>query len=209
MQLAGAVALVTGAAVGTGRAIAQRLRAEGADVIGADIAAVPGDGRFLTLDVTDDAALTAAVRELSPTILVNNAGGGGHIPPHFPEATVEQWSALLALNLRAPMVATQLMRSGVVVNIASSAGAEATPHASPEYATAKAGLIRFTTSLDLPDVRVHCIVPGWVLTDRARDELAEIPQADRPEMVTLEALSDAVVALIGDDGPSGRVVTLP
>lgn len=211
MDIAGRVALVTGASIGTGRAIAQRLLAAGADVVSADIGADPGVGRFLALDVTDDAALIAAMDQMQPEILVNNAGGGGHIPPHFPEASVEEWSQLLALNLRAPMVATQRMRAGVVVNVASSAAVEPGPHASPEYAAAKAGLIRFTTALDLPDVRVHCVVPGWVLTDRAREELSAMTPAERaaaPEPITLEALTDAVVQLIEDGGASGRVITL-
>jgi NAD(P)-dependent dehydrogenase (short-subunit alcohol dehydrogenase family) len=211
MDIAGRVALVTGASVGSGRAIAQRLLDEGADVVSADIGADPGVGRFLTLDVTDDAALVVAMDELRPEILVNNAGGGGHIPPHFPQATAAQWSALLALNLRAPMLATQRMHSGVVINIASSAGAEDGPHASPEYAAAKAGLIRFTTATRLPHVRLNCIVPGWLLTDRAREELAAMTpeaRAAAPEPIPLKALTDAVVTLITDDARSGAVVRL-
>jgi NAD(P)-dependent dehydrogenase (short-subunit alcohol dehydrogenase family) len=175
MDIAGRVALVTGASVGSGRAIAQRLLDEGADVVSTDI------------------------------------GGGGHIPPHFPQATVAQWSASLALNLRAPMLATQHMRSGVVVNIASSAGAEDGPHASPEYAAAKAGLIRFTTATRLPHVRVNCVVPGWLLTDRAREELAAMTPDERaaaPEPIPLDALTDAVVALITDDARTGAIVSL-
>lgn len=212
MDIAGRIALVTGASVGSGRAIAQRLLDEGANVVSADVGADPVVGRFLALDVTDDAALIVAMHELRPEILVNNAGGGGHIPPHFPEASVEEWSALLALNLRAPMLATQRMRSGVVVNIASSAGAGDEPHASPEYAAAKAGLIRFTTAVRLPHVRVNCVVPDWLLTERAREELAAMTPEERaaaPEPIPLEDLTDAVVALIEDDTRSGAVISLP
>jgi NAD(P)-dependent dehydrogenase (short-subunit alcohol dehydrogenase family) len=43
-----------------------------------------------------------------PQILVNNAGGGGHVEPHFPDATPSQWSATLDLNLRSAMLATQI-----------------------------------------------------------------------------------------------------
>ena len=74
-----------------GRETATRCGA-GARFVPADLL-VPGDVRRLI----DDAR---------PAILVNNAGGGGHIPPHFPEAAPEQWGALLDLNLRAPMLAT-------------------------------------------------------------------------------------------------------
>jgi len=212
MDIAGRVALVTGASVGSGRAIAQRLLDEGADVISADVGADPGVGRYLKLDVTDDAALIVALDELRPTILVNNAGGGGHVPPHFPEATIAEWSGMLALNLRAPMLATQHMRAGVVINIASSAGVGDEPHASPEYSAAKAGLIRFSTAVRMPRLRVNCVVPGWLLTDRAREELAAMTPAERetaPDAIPLGDLSDAVVRLIVDDAASGRAVTLP
>ncbi|MDA0183766.1 SDR family oxidoreductase [Solirubrobacter phytolaccae] len=211
MDITGRVALVTGASVGSGRAIAQRLLDAGADVVAADIGPDPGLGRFVALDVTHDAALIVAMDELRPTILVNNAGGGGHLPPHFPEATVDAWSAMLALNLRAPMLATQHMRSGVVINIASSAGVEDGPHPSPEYSAAKAGLIRFTTALRMPGVRVNCVVPGWLLTDRAREELAAMTPEERaaaPEPIPLERLTEAVVALIVDDARSGAVFEL-
>ena len=166
MRIAGHVALVTGAAAGTGRVIARRLEAGGATVVTADLS----DG----IDVTDDAQLEALIADARPDILVNNAGGGGHVPPHFPEATKEQWSALLDLNLRAPMLATQLALAGgaqSVVNIASSGGVGNDAHPSPEYAAAKAGLIRFTAALG---GRVNCVVPDWILTERAQQELAEM-----------------------------------
>ena len=65
--------------------------------------------------------MRALIEGARPSILVNNAGGGGHIPPHFPEATFEEWGALLDLNLRGPMLATQVMLEtiegeGAVVN---------------------------------------------------------------------------------------------
>ena len=126
MELAGRTALITGGAAGTGRAIARRLAADGARVIVVDLD--PGGeklarelgGRFVRADVTDpDPQLFDGL-----DILVNNAGGG-HVPPHFPHAPADVWGAKLDLNLRAPMLATQLALSGgakVIVNIASSAG---------------------------------------------------------------------------------------
>jgi hypothetical protein len=87
-------------------------------------------------------------------ILVNNAGGGGHVEPHFPMAEPEEWGATLDLNLRGAMLATQLALEqmargggGAIVNIASTAGLGLEPYHSPEYAAAKAGLIRFTSAL--------------------------------------------------------------
>jgi NAD(P)-dependent dehydrogenase (short-subunit alcohol dehydrogenase family) len=203
MRIAGHVALVTGAAAGTGRVIARRLEAGGATVVTADLS----DG----IDVTDDAQLEALIADARPDILINNAGGGGHIPPHFPEATKEQWSALLDLNLRAPMLATQLALAGgtqSVVNIASSGGVGNDAHPSPEYAAAKAGLIRFTAALG---GRVNCVVPDWILTERAQQELAEMTDQQRAELpipIPMDDIADAVIRFIEDDTLEGRIIVL-
>jgi len=234
VELRGDVALVTGAAVGIGRAIATRLAVEGAAVVVGDVDAAGGGetvrrieasggaARFVRADLTDPAdvrALVDAARAWHGTlgILVNNAGGRGHTPPHFPDATPEQWGATLDLNLRAAMLATQLALAamdgrGAVVNVASSAGAEETPYQSPEYAAAKAGLIRFTTALSRRDgVRVNCVVPGWIATERAHEELAAMTESERaaaPDPVPMDVIASAVVALIRDDGAAGRVIEL-
>jgi NAD(P)-dependent dehydrogenase (short-subunit alcohol dehydrogenase family) len=203
MRIAGHVALVTGAAAGTGRVIARRLEHRGATVVTADLS----DG----MDVTDDAQLEALIADARPDILVNNAGGGGHVPPHFPEATKEQWSALLDLNLRAPMLATQLALVGgtqSIVNIASSGGVGNDAHASPEYAAAKAGLIRFTAALGGP---VNCVVPDWILTERAEQELAEMTDQERaaaPVPIPMDDVADAVIRFIEDDTLEGRIIVL-
>jgi NAD(P)-dependent dehydrogenase (short-subunit alcohol dehydrogenase family) len=237
MDLEGAVAVVTGAAVGTGRAIAQRLAAGGAAVLLADVDTGGGErtrrtiedaggtAAFVEADLRTDAGVTAAIDAATARfgrldVLVNNAGGGGHLPPHFPEATPAQWGALLDLNLRGPMLATQLaiaaMRDGgVVVNVASTAGLGHGAYQSPEYGAAKAGLIRFTSSLtglrDRANVRVTCVVPDWVATERALAELAAMTPAERaraPEPVPMSVLTGAVVALIEDDTLDGRIVVL-
>ena len=151
-------------------------------------------------------------------MLVNNAGGWIG-DAQFPDAPFEDWSRALDLNLRGPMLATQLaigpMRragGGVVVNVASSAGNESTAYASPEYGAAKAGLIRFTTALgDLEGVRVNCIVPNWILTERAEAELAAMTPEERsraPGTIPLEVVCDAVADLIGDETARGRVVEI-
>jgi NAD(P)-dependent dehydrogenase (short-subunit alcohol dehydrogenase family) len=153
------------------------------------------------------------IDEHTPTIVVNNAGGGASPPWRFPDATPAQWISTLTVNLIAAMRATQLalpvMRAagaGAVVNIASSAGQGEQAHPWPEYATAKAGLIRFTTSLrDFdPAVRVNCLVPDWIATERLTDaERATIPPPIPLSLVTAQA-----ERLITDDTLSGRAVVL-
>jgi NAD(P)-dependent dehydrogenase (short-subunit alcohol dehydrogenase family) len=228
MDSAGKVAVVTGAAVGIGRAIAQRLAAAGASVVVADIDAAGGrrtaeligkSARFVQVDLRDDDAV-ADLMSCRPQILVNNAGGGAVLTPCFPEASVERWSDSLAVNLRAPMLATQLalpgMRAaggGAVVIVGSTAGLGFGPHVSPEYAAAKAALIRWTTTLAplhaSHGVRVNCVVPDWVATERGQRERNALPPDERgPAQVPLEAVTDAVVRFVEDESLVGRVLLL-
>src|SRR4029453_18190895 len=98
-------------------------------------------------------------------ILVNNAGGFPY--PVFPDAPLEHWSRSFDLNLRLTMAAIHfavpvLQRNGggAIVNIASSAGLGLAPHPAPEYAVAKAGIMRLTTCLaPLAErgIRVNCV----------------------------------------------------
>jgi NAD(P)-dependent dehydrogenase (short-subunit alcohol dehydrogenase family) len=232
VQLERKVAVVTGGARETGRAIALRLAAEGATAVIADrddehgaeavraIEAAGGSARFIATDMTDDDAVRRMIEVAAPQVLVNNAGGWGEA--NYPAATPRQWRATLDLNLRAAMLATQLalepMRAaggGAVVNIASTAGIADTAYASPEYGAAKAGLIRFTTSLaDLRErmgVRVNCVVPDWIATARGQAELARMSTAERaesPPQVPMAEVADAVVDFVRDDRLAGRVVLL-
>lgn len=155
-------------------------------------------------------------------ILVNNAGGGGHLEPHFPTATLQEWGALLDLNLRGPILATQHalapMRAaggGAVVNIGSSAGIGHGPHQSPEYGAAKAGLARFTSTLaplrESMNVRVNCVAPDWLGTDRALREFAAMAadqRRSRAAPIPLDVFTDAVLRVITDDTLAGRILTL-
>jgi NAD(P)-dependent dehydrogenase (short-subunit alcohol dehydrogenase family) len=234
VELDGRVALITGAGAETGRAIALRLAAGGALVVVADrdqagaeetvaqIEAQGGHAAAVQVDLTNDDDVRRMIDFAGrdgggPHVLVNNAGGWG--PTNYPEATPSQWSATLDLNLRGPMLATQLalepMRKaggGVVVNIASTAGIATDAYASPDYGAAKAGLIRFTTSLaELPGVRVNCVVPDWIATERAKGELEQMTSAERAAAGPLVPMADvaaAVVAFVHDDSLAGRVVVL-
>lgn len=226
MEIKGKLAVVTGAAVGIGRAIARRLAAEGASVVLADIDVAGAEetreligdsARFVRTDLRDDDAV-AELMACGPQILVNNAGGGPELRPCFPDADVGRWTASLDLNLRAPMLTTQLalepMRragGGVVINLGSTAGLGFGPHISPEYSAAKAALIRLTATLGVlkesHQVRVNCVVPDWVATERGLAEQAELTDPG-PALVPLETLTDAVVNFIEDDSLAGRVILL-
>lgn len=232
------VAVVTGGASGAGRAMVDALAGRGARVLVADVDGVRcaetvasveragGRASSVVVDVCDDAAggvVVEAAARLGPLgVLVNNAGGWGDAGRRFPDAAPGEWDRVLGLNLRAPMLLTQAALAplreasgGAVVNVASSAGLELSPYASPEYGAAKAGLIRFTAAVaglrETHGVRVNCVVPGWIGLDRAHAELAAMPPDRRalvPPFVPPERVAASVVRLAEDDDLAGRVLVL-
>jgi NAD(P)-dependent dehydrogenase (short-subunit alcohol dehydrogenase family) len=236
MDIEGKVALVTGAGSGIGRAIAVRLAREGAAVAVGDIdddggretvrqiEAAGGRAAFVRADVTSEADVQGMVafaedRLGGLDILVNNAGIA--ITPSFPEADTRVWSRVLDVNLRGVMLGThygiRAMRrgGGAIVNISSGAGVGYRPHDDPEYAAAKAGVVRFSTALaslkEKMNVRVNCICPGWVdtpMVQRTRASMSpeEWASIAPPAMVAPEEIADAAVVLIRDDSLAGRVM---
>ncbi len=202
MELEGSVALVTGAAAGTGRAIAVRLGTEGAVVVVADIDVGRGGDVVGAIELRGGRAsfVRAESRRQttfgpwSPPPTGSTAARGSWSTTRAAAGTWSrtsrrepgQWGATLDLNLRGAMLATQLsldaMRrsgGGAVVNVASTSGLGFRPYWSPEYGAAKAGLIRFTSSLaglrERMNVRVNCVPPDWIETERAQEELARMP----------------------------------
>jgi NAD(P)-dependent dehydrogenase (short-subunit alcohol dehydrogenase family) len=232
VELAGRVAIVTGGAGGLGAFVVSRLLTSGASVVAADVeegalaAREGGSSVLVQADVRVAADLERVVafaveRFGGLDVLVNNAGGVSR-GAQFPAASALEWRATMELNLLGPMLLTQLalkpMRArggGAVVNIASSAGIEWTPYDSPEYGAAKAGLIRFTTSLgglrEEVGVRVNCVVPHWIGLERAHEELAAMSPSERaaaPPFVDPDDVADAVVWLACDESLAGRVVEM-
>jgi 3-oxoacyl-[acyl-carrier protein] reductase len=228
VELFGRRAVVTGGGGGLGEAIAGALAAEGMRVLVADVDAEAArrvataiGGTPVTADLAApggaDALVAAVGAELD--VLVNCAGGWHPSGRTYPDASPEEWDAVLTLNLRSPMRLTQALRGavsrspvGAVVSISSSAGNESDAYRSPEYAAAKAGLIRFTTSVADWDerygVRVACVVPGWIGLPRAFAERAELPPAERPELIPPGRIAAEVLALVTDPASAGRVVVI-
>jgi NAD(P)-dependent dehydrogenase (short-subunit alcohol dehydrogenase family) len=229
MELPGKVALVTGGASGIGRAIVRAIAAAGARVVVADVdpdaggsAAAEVDGTFVHTDVAQPEDLRRLVDTVVAIgggldVVVNNAGGVD--APVYPEAPLERWQRVLDVNLRATMLLTQLAleplrrrRGGAIVNVASIGGLGAGPHPAPEYAAAKAGVVRWTATLaPLAEerIRVNAVCPDYVDTPLLRRTLAHLSKAQRAALPPLdppERIADAVVGLIGDDTLAGRVL---
>ena len=200
LELRYTLALVTGGGGGLGRELAVALSRRGAAVLVADRdldaaqetvalverARVRGWAHQGDLaDEHDVRLLAARARDLGGAdVLVNNAGSWSP-GEQYPAADPAVWSRTLDLDLRSPMLLTQLFldglderrgrrQPGAVVNVASSAALGAAPYASPEYAAAKAGLIRFTTALGgLEAARVMAVVPGWIGLPRALERVGD------------------------------------
>ena len=222
MELAGRTALVTAAAAGIGRAVAGALTAEGASVVLVDVDAKGGEaaaaelgGRFVHADVTRDEDVRAMIGACGTLdVLVNNAGGAPE--PHYPDAPAEHWSRTLDLNLRSAMLEAMRGRGGAIVNVASMAGYGLFPHGAPEYAAAKAGLMRLTGALaplaQRAGVRVNCVCPDWVDTPAARRTIGAMTEEERaqvPELVPAEEIAALVLDLVRDDSLAGRVMIRP
>ena len=196
-ELDGRVAVVTGSARGLGRAICERLRAEGAEVLGADrdgeglesLGEALGSERFrgVLLDLTEEGAgealVEAAVQRFGGADTLINCAG---IFPSKPalEISREEWRAVLEVNLDSAFYCAQALarhlvdseRSGSIVNIASAAGLAARPGVA-HYSASKAGLMMLTKSLALEwaeyGVRVNAVAPGVVETPGVTEALTD------------------------------------
>jgi NAD(P)-dependent dehydrogenase (short-subunit alcohol dehydrogenase family) len=188
-DLTGKVSLVTGAARGIGKAIADRLAANGSEVYYTDrdadeVRAAAGGGRWLRLDVTSPEDLAAARQRVEAEagrldVLVNNAGINtlAHRVPfdQFPRA---EWDRIVAVDLtgvyevsRAFAGLMRRQRSGRIINIASVVGMVPL-RLQCAYVAAKAGVVNLTRGMALelgPDgILVNGIAPGSTLTDGTR-----------------------------------------
>jgi 3-oxoacyl-[acyl-carrier protein] reductase len=189
MQLDGKAAIVTGGGTGVGRETALLLAKRGchvainysrskweAEATGRDIEAAGVRGLVLQANVADDAACRRLVAETLARfgrldILVNNAGTTHFIPhKNLDAVTTEAWQQILAVNLIGPFQLARAAKEsltaahGQIVNVASTAGVNATGSSIP-YCASKAALINMTMALArvmAPKVRVNAIAPGFI-----------------------------------------------
>ena len=217
IQFSGKTALVTGAAHGFGRAIAQALAARGAKVWVCDLLPeelaetvrvcreAGGDCTARTVNVTDRDAVGALVAEAGQIdILVNNAGGVlGQVGRPLEEITPQQWQAIFDVNVTAAFYCAQAVAPGMkaagwgrIVNISSGAGLGISLTGIQAYASAKAAQIGLTRQLAHElgawGITVNNIAPGFVrsnpTTERQWQSYGEAGQKALVESIALKRL---------------------
>jgi pteridine reductase len=220
MELAGRVALVTGAGQRLGRAFASALASrgmtlaihynastEGAHALRSEVLARGGRAECFEADLTDAARARELPAQVARTfgrldLLVNSAAVMHRIP--FAETSVEQYDAIMSLNLRAHFFATQgaapfLKESrGKVVNIADLGGLEPWPSYAV-HSLSKAGVVMMTRVLAralAPEVTVNAIAPGTVLVPDTYDDAQRERLAREAPLRRLGTPGDAVEALL-------------
>lgn len=224
MIFADKIAVVTGAGMGIGRAIARQMADQGATIVIVDINGQSADAvaQELTnsggkahschLNITKpndvDSAMQGIIKEYGAIdILVNNAGVcGDEHPVH--EMTTEQWHRVMDVNLHAVFYCSRAVlpsmlksKSGRIINISSIGGKEGVPNIA-DYCSAKAGAIEFTKCLAKEvarqNITVNCVTPGLTDdTDMAKGFTAE-QKAIKLGKVPMErmALPDEVAAVV-------------
>ena len=194
-SLDGRVAFVTGGATGLGAEFVTQLAAQGARVGFVDIDIAAGEAlvasiaargfvepRFMACDVRDIEALRRAIVETAAglgavTILVNNAANDAR--RRIEDLTVEFWDDGIAVNVRHHFFAIQAVApmmadagGGSIINL-GSISAHIDLLDLPVYITAKAGIEGLTRTmareLGPANIRVNCIIPGWIMTQRQLD----------------------------------------
>ena len=209
-DLTGKVAVITGGAMGIGRAVAHRLAGSGARIALWDMDETKAthtakelpEGRAFACNVADWSSVTAA-RDATLDhfgridVLVNSAGIAGNVAL-VEDYDTEMWNQVMAVNLtgtfhtnKAVIPGMKERNYGRIVNIASVAGKEGNPKAS-HYAASKAGVIGFTKAIGKEvaeyDIAVNCVTPA---------------AANTP---ILEQLTEEFIAFMLSKIPRGRFV---
>jgi 3-oxoacyl-[acyl-carrier protein] reductase len=230
ISLKGKAALITGASRGIGAATAVMFARSGSDVLVSyrddseaaesvasrcrafDVEALPFQANIADRGQVE-MMFAAAVAEFGHLdIVVNNAGIWKYAA--IEKMTEQELLETMDINLKGvfhccTVAAAQMIKqqSGVIINIASTAGQRGEPYHS-HYAATKAGVIGLTKSLApelaAHNIRVNCVAPGWVATDMTRESLAGLENVDILSKIPLgrvatpEELAGPIVFMASD-----------
>ena len=233
-SLDGKVAVVTGAAQGIGRAIADGLAAQGARIVVADLhgaeeAARSYDGGVgLTADVADEADVQRLADEAVAQcggidILVNNAGLYASLEMRaFDQIPLDEWRRVMDVNVasmflmcRAIVPAMRTRGAGRIVNISSGTPFRGVPFLL-HYVTSKGAIVAFTRALakelGKDNVLVNCVAPGFTMSAGVEahpeviEKLRDVSVAART-IQRDQAPEDVVGAVVYFCGPGSDFVT--
>ncbi|MET4781546.1 glucose 1-dehydrogenase [Glaciihabitans sp. UYNi722] len=211
---AGRVALVTGAAAGLGRAYAERLARDGAQVVVADVSdgaatvdtitAAGGLAVYAPGDVTSVESMTA-LRDFTYSefgrcdILVNNAGVHPHVT--WDELDFDEWRRVMTINLDSMFIASKAFAPGMqskefgrIINI-SSTTVDLVQPGFVHYIASKAGVVGFTralaTELGPYGVTVNAVLPGLTKTASIAAQWEGTPVLD--QVASMQAIKRIAV----------------
>jgi NAD(P)-dependent dehydrogenase (short-subunit alcohol dehydrogenase family) len=232
--LEGKVAIVTGAAQGIGRALAEGLAAAGARIVVADLRGAEEaagsfeDGVGLTVDVSDESDVQRLVDETvarcgGVDILVNNAGLYASLEMRpFEQIPLEEWRQVMDVNVasmfltcRAVLPAMRSRGGGKIVNISSGTPFRGVPFLL-HYVTSKGAIVAFTRALakelGKDNVLVNCVAPGFTMSAGVEahpevvEKLRDVSVAART-IQRDQAPEDVVGAVVYFCGPGSDFVT--
>ena len=206
------IVVVTGAAGALGSALAARLAARGARVVGLDMAPFRSEANLELAIGGVDLGDPEAIRRAFATVegrfesldgLANIAGGFAW--ETIADGSVDTWERMFKTNVRSCLLTSQasirLLRKhgGAIVNV-SAAASQRADKGMGAYAAAKSAVSRLTESLaaELKDagVRVNAVMPSIIDTPANR---ASMPDADFTRWVTSDALADAIIFLLSGE----------
>jgi NAD(P)-dependent dehydrogenase (short-subunit alcohol dehydrogenase family) len=225
VSLAGNVAIVTGAAQGIGRAIADGLAGEGAQVVVADLNP-PEDG--IRADVSDEGDVQRMIDETLERhgridILVNNAGLYATLPlGPFEEISVSDWRRVMDVNVMSMFLTCRtvvpVMRGqggGRIVNISSGTPFRGVPYLL-HYVVSKGAIVTLTRALakelGKDSILVNCVAPGFTISEGVKQNPVHI---EKLREVTIAARTiqrdqlpeDVVGAVVFLCGPGADFIT--
>jgi NAD(P)-dependent dehydrogenase (short-subunit alcohol dehydrogenase family) len=229
MKLAGRIAVVTGAHRGIGRASAEALAAEGAEVVAADvIAEAPAYPspliHYRRLDVSSPEAWDKLAAELARVDILVNAAGITQTRSGLPDLDLAEWHRIIAVNqtgtmLGMRMAVTMMLDKGPcsIVNISSIWGYVA-GSGQLAYHASKGAVSVMTRNAAVTyakhNIRVNAILPGLIETEMVRDQPAEMRKSilDATPMGRIgkpEEVAKGVLYLASDDASYVTGALLP